>query len=476
MRDILAKILKRIQNGKGTMHDTALFSKECGAALSEAIAKNVTPDRLPNGQLYYNIAETILRATLRDNYELVNMVAQAAQEQTDNKLNIHLAPQQAAFPEERVQKIINGASDQTAESDTIKRRLDSPVRNVTESFYDDFVAENAKFRDEAGLKTYIVRQTNGKCCDWCADLAGRYIYEDAPEEVFAKHDNCTCTVEYITDKYRENVHTKKKYALTPEQRQGILKNAPKPTRYTREQAQNLQNNILNGVANSGGSGIIKSKEVQLPDELSKDYRPVVLSEQDTKSVVRQSETFTAYRSETTVNDIYISEGSRGIKRKELHQIDTQLTEVLKIMGISERADLPTVYIVNSAEMNKNAVAAYRASDNALFIDSAFAVYKKDNPPEAVQGFACPKDSRSTFLHELFHWKDAQDYRDRFKEITPENYSDYENYVQAQAKYQLDLLQGRGHNIFVSEYAKRSYRDEMFDETYAEYRVSKVLGG
>lgn len=480
----LAKILHRIQGtdkrkkkkDEVDLHDTALFAKECGAALSEAIAKNVTPDRLPNGQLYYNIAETILRATLRDNYELVNMVAQAAQEQTDNKLNIHLAPQQAAFPEERVHKIINAAADQTADSDTIKRRLDSPVRNVTESFYDDFVEENAKFRDEAGLKTYIVRQTNGKCCNWCASLAGRYLYEDAPDNVFAKHDNCSCTCEYISDRYRQDVWSKRRYVLSSEQRKAILENTLMPTRFTKEQAENLQNNILNGVANSGGSGIIKSKEVQSPDERSKDYRPVVLSEQDTKSVVRQSGTFTAYRSETTVNDIYISEGDRDIKRKELHQVDTQLTEVLKIMGVSGRADLPTIYIVNSAEMNKNAVAAYRASDNALFIDSAFAVYKKDNPPEAVQGFACPKDSRSTFLHELFHWKDAQDFRDRFGEITPENYTDYENYVQAQAKYQLDLLQGRGNNIFVSEYAKRSYRDEMFDETYAEYRVSKVLGG
>ena len=75
--------------------------------------------------------------------------------------------------------------------------------------------------------------------------------------MFAKHDNCTCTVEYITDKYRENVHTKKRYALTPEHRQEILKNAPKPTRYTREQAKNLQDSVLNRVAISAGSGIIR---------------------------------------------------------------------------------------------------------------------------------------------------------------------------------------------------------------------------
>ena len=47
------------------------------------------------------------------------------------------------------------------------------------------------------------------------------------------------------------------YALTPEQRQEILKNAPKPTRFTKEQAENLQLQVLNRVANSAESGIIR---------------------------------------------------------------------------------------------------------------------------------------------------------------------------------------------------------------------------
>ena len=115
------------------------------------------------------------------------------------------------------------------------------------------------FGDEAGLKTYLVRQTNGKCCDWCASLAGRYLYEDAPEEVFSKHDNCTCTCEYITDKYRENVHTKKRYAITPLERMRILAAAPKPKRFTKEQAESVKIKVMNRVANSAGSGIIESK-------------------------------------------------------------------------------------------------------------------------------------------------------------------------------------------------------------------------
>lgn len=266
----LAKLLKRIQGGKGTMHDAALFSKECGAALSAAIAKNVVPENLPNGTLYYNIAEKILGGTLRDNYDLLNMAAQAVQEQTDSKLNIRIEPQKAEFPQERVHKIINAAADQTADSETIKRRLDSPVRNVTESFFDDYVEENAKFREEAGLQTYLVRQTNGKCCDWCASLAGRFRYEDAPEGIFARHDNCTCTVDYITGTYRQDVWSKRKYALTPEQRKEILNSTPKATRFTKEQAKNLQNQVLNGVANSGVSGIKQSYE-EFYKELNKRF-------------------------------------------------------------------------------------------------------------------------------------------------------------------------------------------------------------
>ncbi|MBQ2603411.1 MAG: hypothetical protein II589_00030, partial [Clostridia bacterium] len=118
--------------------------------MSAAIAKNVIPDNLPNGTLYYNIAEKILSGTLKDNYELVNMAAQAAQEQTDSQLNIRIEPQKAEFPQDRVHKIINAAADQTADSDTIKRRSASPVQNVTESFFDNYVEENAKFREEAG--------------------------------------------------------------------------------------------------------------------------------------------------------------------------------------------------------------------------------------------------------------------------------------------------------------------------------------
>lgn len=225
------------------------------------------------------------------------------------------------------------------------------------------------------------------------------------------------------------------------------------------------------VANSRNNHIV----VNSPDKFSKDYKPVVLNENDNKEVTRPSSKFIAYRSENTVNNIYISEESQSIKRRELHQIDTKITKILKMMNISENDNLPTIYIISSKEMNKNAVAAYRAADNSLFIDTKFAIYGKNNVPEVVKGFACPNDDRSTFVHELFHWVDAQKFRNKFGEITADNYNHFEDFVQSNAKKQLDKLQESGYDVFgISDYATNSIKNGKFDEAYTEYRVRKIL--
>ncbi len=68
--------------------------------------------------------------------------------------------------------------------------------NIGNSMHDNCVKENAKLHDKAGLDTYLVRDAGGGCCPWCAAIAGRYKYADAPDDVFRRHDNCTCTTTY----------------------------------------------------------------------------------------------------------------------------------------------------------------------------------------------------------------------------------------------------------------------------------------
>ncbi len=85
--------------------------------------------------------------------------------------------------------------------------LERSLTNIAQNYVDEYIDKNAEFRAKAGLKEKIIRSTNGKCCKWCDKLAGIYNYP-APREVYQRHDNCDCTVTYVSEKGAQDVHTK----------------------------------------------------------------------------------------------------------------------------------------------------------------------------------------------------------------------------------------------------------------------------
>lgn len=259
----LASLLAKIQSGKGTFEDVSAFSSKCGEALSAALTENISPVMMRSPEFTQDIANEILAGMLHQNYELINMAAQAVQENIDSKMNIHISAQKPEFPTERVSSIASSLKDENASDATLSRRIDSPVRNVSDSFYSDYVKENAELRSRAGLKAVVIRQTNGNCCDWCSSLAGRYEYPDVPDGIWGFHDNCTCSVTYSTSKVTSihNRQNKRGRRLEGKEREEVLARIKKPTVYTKEQAKNLQYSVLNRVAKSGESGIIKSIDV-----------------------------------------------------------------------------------------------------------------------------------------------------------------------------------------------------------------------
>ena len=97
-------------------------------------------------------------------------------------------------------------------NDKFVNLLGSGVRNVSQAFYDRFVEVNAKFRERAGLKVTIIRESLGECCSWCSDLAGTYSPDNAPKDVYARHRECNCVVSTKTGKGTwQDAHTRKEY-------------------------------------------------------------------------------------------------------------------------------------------------------------------------------------------------------------------------------------------------------------------------
>lgn len=202
--------MKKTESGTAMMEELSLYGRKLGEHLSAVLLECITPDILPDEKMYFNIANRIIDDTMHNNYNLVNAAASDVQKAIDNKNGIGLNAVKAEYPEERVMAVINGVSDENATWETVQSRLNEPVRNISQSFVDDFILANASFRSKAGLKTYIVRKPFGKCCDWCKELAGSYSYpDDTPKDVFRRHDNCRCTVVYKSEKGEQNVWTKK---------------------------------------------------------------------------------------------------------------------------------------------------------------------------------------------------------------------------------------------------------------------------
>ncbi|MCC8136233.1 MAG: hypothetical protein LIO40_06150 [Ruminococcus sp.] len=254
----ICSLLDRIEKGKADFADVEAYGRAIGEQLAAAIAEAVTLEALPNGQMYYNIAEKILTPALKNNYELINAAAAKVQEALDEKARLRLHAQKADFPESRVSSIIGSLTDASASNEVILRRLQTPVQTVTESFWDDYVKENAKFRSDSGLRCYIVRRASANCCRWCAALAGRYLYGEEPKDVYRRHDNCTCTVTYENGRTRQNVWTKKSWE-SPET--DTERHEPKRISYPQAKTLEAENMRYKGIGEAAEEEIKRDSEI-----------------------------------------------------------------------------------------------------------------------------------------------------------------------------------------------------------------------
>jgi hypothetical protein len=46
------------------------------------------------------------------------------------------------------------------------------------------------------------------CHPWCSGLGSEYYVYDAPDDIYCRHDNCTCTVTYVSERGAQDAHTK----------------------------------------------------------------------------------------------------------------------------------------------------------------------------------------------------------------------------------------------------------------------------
>lgn len=207
--EVIVKALKTLEAKKATYANANDFAIEVGEILSKALTTSVTADKLPDGKMYYNIAKRLLEPVLQQNHELVADYSSKVQTILNEKAKISIAAQPVVLNQDRINGFIERFSKED-KFDDVKWLLGDPIVNFTQSIVDDSIKKNAEFHAKAGLQPKIVRKTAGRCCKWCQSLAGSYNYPDVPKDVYRRHQNCRCTVDYKPgDGKKKNIWSKK---------------------------------------------------------------------------------------------------------------------------------------------------------------------------------------------------------------------------------------------------------------------------
>lgn len=193
--EIIKNAFATLEAKKATYKTANEFAIEIGEILSKALGASISTDKLPNGKMYYNIAQRLLTDVLGRNYELVSGYASDVQKNLNDKAKIGLKVQVPELNKDRIAGIVNRFSSEDNFED-VSWLLDEPIVNFTQSIIDDSIRKNAEFHHKAGLQPEIVRTSYFHCCEWCQEVEGNYKYPRVPKNVFRRHQHCRCIVDY----------------------------------------------------------------------------------------------------------------------------------------------------------------------------------------------------------------------------------------------------------------------------------------
>lgn len=418
--------LKLLEKGDATYADAQDYAIEVGEILANALGI-ITTDKLPNGKMYYNIAQKILEPTLTNNYTLISDYSKQVQSNLNQSANIGLKSIASELNQNRIHGIAWKVS-QSDNFDDVKWLLNDPIIQFSQSVVDDTIQSNVSLHYRTGRSPVIKRKVMGHACEWCMNLAGTYSYPDVPDNVYQRHRDCRCQVTYDPKDGSRKVQDvwSKKW-----DNEGLKKSS---NEYTNN--QNLSKNKLS---------------VLMQQENAQNYRPIIRGDKAevnyNSTIILNTKKVDSYKD----YDIYISDKS-SIKKRALHEIKNRTDDALQKWNIKGK---PKIVIFNEAD-SIGVYGKYDAITNTVFYCDNIASKSVRTRTQAE-------------YHEMWHMRQAENFSSKYGDITKDNYAKYIDFACNESKKNIDAIGITEYNVNeISEYAAKNYLRGRFDEVEAEY--------
>ena len=218
-----ARLIVKAEKGQAGFQDALEYAKLRGQDVGNAV-REIAPSVLPNGEMYYNIAERTVGTVLREMSEDVLRVAADVVEGVNQKAGIGIMAQ---IPDEteKIHGIVDACTSRLWEE--AREEVATACETFSRKCVDDTVRENAKFQYDSGMDPKVIRTAAAGACTWCAEVSGTYDYNEvrgAGDDVWRRHANCNCIVEFQPVKGRRQLVSSGSYrqnrdSLSPEERE-----------------------------------------------------------------------------------------------------------------------------------------------------------------------------------------------------------------------------------------------------------------
>lgn len=204
-----ANLWELVETGKATYEDAQKYSKVVAGKWSELLKKYLGVDADTQGLTIDDMANDIEMA-LRQCYRNSGYYATKVQEIINDSVNINIKAVEGEIDKSRIDNLIEKLKAGDDVTDDILITTGNAwlievgvVGNIAMSAVTDTLEANARLHTDAGLTSYIERkQGAGGCCDWCASVAGRFVYGEQPHDFFKIHKHCNCVITYMPSRQR----------------------------------------------------------------------------------------------------------------------------------------------------------------------------------------------------------------------------------------------------------------------------------